>query len=319
MEVPMSRILLATNGSDGARLAARAAVGLATRAGAEMHVAHAWHYVPQRASYPTVLWTDYAHLYEREARRIIASEVDAIEALGVAAEARLLNNPPVDAILDLCDELEPDLLVVGSRGLGPLRRILVGSVSEGIVHHARCPVLVVRGGEEAWPPERVVVGDDGSEDAGRAAELAARIGKLFGANVELVRAHRNPPEPIGGWSAEDRRKLDEVTSREEESVNERAKALQEVSGSRPKARVIDADPALALLVAAEEGDGEKTLLAVGSRGHHGFIERARLGSVSTNVLRVAAGPVLIYPHAGQEAARRVAEEATAERPSGVIS
>jgi nucleotide-binding universal stress UspA family protein len=62
--------------------------------------------------------------------------------------------------------------------------------------------------------------------------------------------------------------------------------------------VIDADPALALLVAAEEGDEEKTLLAVGSRGHHGFIKRARLGSVSTNVLRVAAGPVIIYPHAG---------------------
>ena len=113
---------------------------------------------------PRVMWTDFSHLYEREARRLLESQVREIEAPCVSAEPRLLHGPPVEAILDLCEELEPGLVVLGSRGRGPVGRLLSGSVAEGVVHHARFPVLVARGG--AWPPERVVVGDDGSEDAG---------------------------------------------------------------------------------------------------------------------------------------------------------
>jgi hypothetical protein len=61
--------------------------------------------------------------------------------------------------------LEADLLVVGSRGLGKARRLVTGRVSEGLVHVASRPTLVVRGGEGIWPPKDVVVGDDGSEEA----------------------------------------------------------------------------------------------------------------------------------------------------------
>jgi nucleotide-binding universal stress UspA family protein len=193
--------------------------------------------------------------------------------------------------------------------------MLLGSVSEGVVHHARCPVLVVRGGEEAWPPRRVIAGDDGSHDAGKAAGMATGIGKLFRADVALVRAHSNPPEPIGGWSAEDRRRLDEARLREGEALEKRAKGLQEALGGPLETRVVDGDAALALLVVAEEGNEEKTLLAVGSRGLD-TLRRMRLGSVSTNVLRVARGPVLICPRAGEVAALPGAEEAATVRPSG---
>ena len=179
---------------------------------------------------------------------------------------------------------------MGSRGLGPVRRVLIGSVSDGVVHHARCPVLVVRGSEEAWPPERVVVADD----AGRAGELAAGIGKLFGASSVLVRAYQNPPEPVGGWSAEDRRKLDEVVFRQVEAVNERAKELEEVLGSHPQVRVVEGDAATVTLDVTGKGDEQRTLVAVGSRDL-GMIGRARLGSVSTNVLRAAEGSVLVCP------------------------
>ncbi|MEJ7843130.1 MAG: universal stress protein [Rubrobacter sp.] len=141
------------------------------------------------------------------------------------------------------------------------------------------------------PPGRV---DDGSEGARRAAEIALGIGGLFGARPLLVRAHRNPPEPIGGWSAEDRSKLDESRAGIERSLDERADALGRTSGCRPETRVMEGDATLALLIAAEKGDEQKTLIAVGSRGL-GVLSRARLGSVSTNVLRVAMGPVLICP------------------------
>ncbi|HJQ30166.1 MAG TPA: universal stress protein, partial [Rubrobacter sp.] len=141
-----NRVLLATDGSQDAELAARVATDLSRRTGAQLHVAHAWRHHVRGFGYPTVVWTDYSYIYEREARRLLEAEIDAIEAAGVVAEPHLLHGPPIDAILDLCDEIRPGLVVMGSRGLGPVGRIIVGSVSEGVVHHARCPVLVARGG-----------------------------------------------------------------------------------------------------------------------------------------------------------------------------
>jgi len=64
----------------------------------------------------------------------------------------------------LGDELEVGLLV-GSRGNGSVRHILLGSHSESIVHHAHCSVLLVRCGWNIWPPGRIVAGDDSSGDA----------------------------------------------------------------------------------------------------------------------------------------------------------
>jgi nucleotide-binding universal stress UspA family protein len=288
------RLLLATDGSKDAMLASRVATDLSLRTGARLHVAHAWYHLVKGLAYPTLVWADYSNLYEREARKILEAQVDAVEAADCAvAQSHLLHSPPIDAILDLCEELRSGLVIVGSRGLGPVRRMFVGSVSEGVVHHARCPVLVVRGGEEAWPPERIVAGDDGSKSAELAAELAGGIGAACGAEGVLVRAYRNPPHPIGGWSAEDRRKLGEAKSKEAGDLSERAEELGAVMGGRPGTRLVDADATLALLQVAEEGEGRKTLLAVGSRGL-GAMGRARLGSVSTNVLRAAKGPVLIY-------------------------
>ena len=298
-------IVLATDGSDGASVAARAAADLARKTGSELHVAHAWRHHLRGLGYPTLAWTDYAYLAEREARRVLEAQVDALEAAGdLSTEPHLLQGTPVDAILDLCEELQPGLLVMGSRGLGPVGRLVVGSVSEGVVHHARCPILVLRRNDETWPPRRVVVGDDGSEGAGRASELATGVAALYGAEEVLVRAHRNPPEPIGGWSARDRHRFDEARSKELEVLHRRAGAIEEAVGRRPIARVIDADATLALLRVAEEGDEGSTLIALGSRGL-GVLGRARLGSVSTNVLRAARGPVLIHALPAGEAAPRV--------------
>ena len=308
------RILLATDGSSDADLAARAATDLARKTGAELHVAHAWHHNVQGFGYPAIVWTDYSYLYEREARKMLASQVDAIEAAGVTvAEPHLLQGRTIDVLLDLCEELQPGLLVMGSRGLGPVGRLVVGSVSEGVVRHAHVPVLVVRGGEEAWPPLRVISGDDGSEGAGQAAKLASGIAGLYGVGNLLVRAHRNPPEPIGGWSAEDRRRLDEVRAGIERNLEERADVLGRESGQRPETRAMDGDATLALLVAAEDGDEARTLISMGSRGL-GVIGRARLGSVSTNILRVARGPVLICPLPREPAPRSASWSDRGARP-----
>src|SRR5918997_2020353 len=294
MTIFPTKILLATDGSEDAELAARAAADLTKDTGAELRVSHAWRPLPHYA-YPSLAPEEYHPPYEEGARRLLDEQVERIERAGATVtESHLVMGRPAEAIIDLGEEIEAGLIVVGSRGHGPVGRLVMGSVSEGVVHHARCPVLVVRGGEEAWPPQRIVIGDDGSGPARRAGELAAAFAKLVGAELTLVRAYKNPPEPIGGWSAQDRRELDEVLSRERQALEERAEELVALVGSRPEIRLIETEPTLAVLMVAEKGGEESTLIAVGSRGL-GAAKRTILGSVSTKVLRVAGGPVLVCP------------------------
>jgi nucleotide-binding universal stress UspA family protein len=76
---------------------------------------------------------------------VLAEQVERIKGDGAnVAEAHLREGPAVDEILDLAEEVGADLIVIGSRGLGAISRALLGSVSESVVKHAHCPVLVVR-------------------------------------------------------------------------------------------------------------------------------------------------------------------------------
>jgi nucleotide-binding universal stress UspA family protein len=289
----IDRLVLATGGQEDAGGALRAAVDLASRSGAKLHLAHAWRFDAPYTGYADAGWSGYEHLYERAARRRLEAQIEAIETLGgTVAEAHLLKKHPIDAILDLCDGSGPDLLVMDGRNRERTRRI--GGVSESVVHHAWCPVMVLPGGEDAWPPSRVVIGHDGSESAGRAAALAAYLGRLLGAGSVLVRAHQHPPAPVGGWSAEDRSRLDEAARRAAEDLEGSAEALGKAFGAVSERKVVQSDPVLTLLEAAGE-NGPGALIAVGSRSFFGATSRARLGSVSTGVLGAARGPVLVCP------------------------
>jgi nucleotide-binding universal stress UspA family protein len=194
----------------------------------------------------------------------------------------------------LAEKLGADLVVVGRRGLGRVMRLITGSVSEGVVHRASCPVLVVRGGEQAWPPARIVVGDDGSLPAKKAGGLAMELADAFGAGIIFVGASRAPVEPVGGWSARQRLELDAARLQNLLALDASPKRLGTPTRCRPETRLAEGDPALAVLSVARLKKGQPTLLAVGSCGL-GAPKRMILGSVSTRVLREAEGPVLIAP------------------------
>jgi nucleotide-binding universal stress UspA family protein len=295
-----TRILLATDGSEDAAVATRAAMDLAQQSGSELHVVHAFEFVPPREYMSVALRLHSPSDFPRQGQRLLDEQVERIEkAGGVVAGAHLRTGSPVDQILYASEELEAGLVVVGRRGLGGVKRLLMGSVSEGLVHHVRCPVLVLRSEENAWPPSHVVMADDSSEDAKKAAELAASIGGLFGAEGSLVQVYPRFLKTPGRDTPESRM-IEEALGQAEEDLQGRAQELEKPLGSRPEVRLVVDEGAngidgIALTLIGEAKEkGVPTLISVGSRGL-GRIRRAQVGSVSTKVVRAADGPVLVYP------------------------
>ena len=148
MSIFPTRVLLATDGSSEASLAAQSAIELCEKTGSELHVVHVGEY----------LSTFYAYTEEEpaelrdNAQRLLDEEVDRIQAEGGRiAEAHLRLGRPAEQIVTLSEELGVGIIVVGSRGLGALRRAVLGSVSESVVRHAHCPVFVVRADERTSP------------------------------------------------------------------------------------------------------------------------------------------------------------------------
>jgi nucleotide-binding universal stress UspA family protein len=288
-------ILLATDGSEGAEHAARAAIDLSKRTEAKLHAAHARVPLPHFA-YPSLVSARYHPPYEEGARRILDEQVGRIEqAGGTVSGAHLVEGRPADAILDLAERIGADLIVVGSRGLGSIKSLLIGSVSLGVVHHADRPVLVVRGG--SWPPARVVIGEDLSEDARDAARIGLTLGKLLGAETLLAHAYQGMPPHPETLPRDDREPYEamvrEHLRRVEPALEGRAAGLEDAYGVRPRVRLLEGDSARVLSDVAGEGGGTG-LLVVGSRGL-GAGGRMLLGSVSTKILMAAKGPVLVCP------------------------
>ena len=139
----MSRVIVGVDGSEGSIRALRFAVEEARIRGAELLAVNAWHIPP--AVYDSG-WApapiDLDEFRKLAQKALEASLVDAgITNAGVAVTPVLREGQPAD-ILCLAAGVD-DLLVVGSRGLGGFRGLLLGSVSQQVVHHARCPVVVV--------------------------------------------------------------------------------------------------------------------------------------------------------------------------------
>jgi nucleotide-binding universal stress UspA family protein len=136
------RILLATDGSRAAELAASVAAELATATDSALHVVHVGRGHP--------LWFErHEGLVEwlrREAQEFLDQQVGKIEdSGGIVARTRLrMSKRPDKAIVSVSEDMGAGLIVVGSRGRGVLRRALLGSISDRVVRRARCPVLVVR-------------------------------------------------------------------------------------------------------------------------------------------------------------------------------
>jgi nucleotide-binding universal stress UspA family protein len=154
MSIFPTTVLLATDGSDDARLAATTAVDLANSTSSELHIvlveeeAYVYDDPSHRSAVPRgypLTDAELEHELEQQARQRLDAEVERVRSAGgTVAEAHLRVGAAAREIVALAEDIEAGLIAMGSRGLGGIRRALMGSVSDDVVRHAHCPVLVVR-------------------------------------------------------------------------------------------------------------------------------------------------------------------------------
>ena len=151
MSIFPTKILLATDGSKEAKLAFASAAELSEKTDSELHVVYVGHLplVSYESPGATTLDPDLLGRMQEDAKQEARTKLDEQvqrvgKTAGEVAEMHARVGRPDAEIVGLADELGAGLIVLGSRGLGPLRRALMGSVSDSVVRHAHCPVLVVR-------------------------------------------------------------------------------------------------------------------------------------------------------------------------------
>jgi nucleotide-binding universal stress UspA family protein len=157
MSIFPTKILLATDGSSEAEMASRTAVDLGKQTNSQLHVIHVWDIAPSALLYPEatdpegvelpdpVLEDDLERRAEQRGRTVLDEEAERVRSAGGRlAKAHLMMGEPAREIVHLAEDIGAGLVVIGSRGQGGIRRTLMGSVSDWVVRHAHCPVLVVR-------------------------------------------------------------------------------------------------------------------------------------------------------------------------------
>jgi nucleotide-binding universal stress UspA family protein len=141
-------MVVGTDGSDTAKEAVRQATDLAKSLGATIHLVSAYEPVPEgrlreeRQQVPDDL--QWMVNPREDVSSTLEQAGDAIKEEGVTVETHAREGDPADAILDVAEEQNADLIVVGNKGMTGAKRFLLGSVPNKVSHHAPCSVMIIR-------------------------------------------------------------------------------------------------------------------------------------------------------------------------------
>lgn len=287
--IPAGAMLVGVDTSDCSRLALEWAAAVARPLGVPLRVVQAWQYPTD-----TVWWPGRAELPDAEhADAQLAEELTALleETVGDAGEldvaAEVVRGPTSAALLHLA-ERHASMVVVGSRGLGGFRGLLLGSVSRQLCEHASCPVTVVR----HLPEDRdirldtILVGVDGSPHAARALAHAGDLAERTGARIIAVHvAHGAVPDPSVQPLATRRRSLPDL-------LDDWCTPLHVRGLDDHESVIAEGDPRTTLVDVAEERGAD--LIVIGSRGL-GPVSKLVLGSVATSLINHSHIPVTVVP------------------------
>src|SRR5215213_3206565 len=285
------KILVGYDDSDQAKDALALGKQIADASGAQLVVAGVFQFDP--------IWGGFDQHF-RDAEAEYARKIEAA-AKAVDAESEAVpSSSPARGLHELAEELEADLIVVGSAHHGRVGQMLAGSVGAALLHGSPCAVGIAPGGyrdRSGHGMTAVAIGFDGSAESSLALVAAKQLASATGAKLRLVSVAEPPPLVAGkagsaGW--QDLTEAIQTHAREQ-----LVKARETVTdGIEVEASLITGDPVEALVNVAQTPG---TLLVVGSRGY-GPLRRVLLGSVSTALVRSAPCPLIVIPRGVQDAA-----------------
>jgi nucleotide-binding universal stress UspA family protein len=244
---------------------------------------------------------------KRNAQQRLDEQVGQVEAAGRAiAEAHLSIGAADEEVVGLAEEVGVGLIVVGSRGLGGLKRALMGSVSESIIRHAHCPVLVVRAEDEhatRFFPTKILLATDGSQEAALALRAVVDLANQTDSELHVVYVGRRLSDigvhagfqrgyvghvgPDVGTLPGSQEELDRL---DQELLDTEVEQFEAAGGTVAQAHLESGRPEAAIVALGERISAG--LIVIGSSGLGG-IRRALMGSVSESVVRHAHCPVLV--------------------------
>ncbi len=282
-------IVVATDGSPEARVAVDWAARDAAMRNVPLTLAYVLPGAVLQSWIQAPLPAEYFEDEKDAAQQILRDTLSVVERATHGVELpcinqKILSGQPVAALTDLTKDA--DMIVVGRRGMGKVGRVLLGSVSSGLVQHARCPVAVIHDEDPLIPhPAQapVVVGIDGSPASEHATSIAFDEASRRGVGLVAVHTWSDAGYalPEEGWT--------EIQPEEDMLLAERLAGYRERYPDVSVRRVLRPDrPAHVLL---DEGDRAQ-LLVVGSHGRGGFAGML-LGSVGSQVVQSARVPVIV--------------------------
>lgn len=138
-----TKILLATDGSENAKRAANEAAGLARELSSHVILVYIINNPPSQSRMVKANF-DVHSLLEEDAKSEIKHTIDIFEKDSLAYTLKVAIGDPAAEIIEIAEKERADLIVIGSRGLGAIKGVFLGSVSQKVTHHAKCPVMIVK-------------------------------------------------------------------------------------------------------------------------------------------------------------------------------
>ncbi|WP_435365921.1 universal stress protein [Haloarchaeobius sp. DYHT-AS-18] len=278
------RILVPTDGSDAALVAAECATAMARRFGAVVDVVH----VPdrrERVFAPSEAEADAA------AEAVLTATRDVVTAGGIEPNAVIIDEPDQvhEVLCRYADEHDVDCIVMGTHGRTGFDRYVLGSVTERMIRAASVPVLTVH--EDTRVPdgasfERLLVPTDGSECAIRATEHATDLAEAVGGDLHAINVVDTTVAPGGVESGFITGELEAAGEQALETMQNHVQAGGSVT---VHTSVVHGPPYRAIIDYADEHDVD--CIVMGTHGRTG-LDRYLLGSVTERVVRLAEVPVI---------------------------
>lgn len=285
------KLLVAVDGSDNSYEAVRSLKYLSRVE--ELHILHVLD-VPTPA-YPMMMPEVTQELYATVERNMredgtrLLERIVSLLPMGIGPVTKhLIVGSPADHIVMLAEQLKVDLILLGTRGLGPIKERLVGSVAHRVLTFAPGAKLILHGPLKTL--SQILLPVQGTYDAEHALRFLEKTPFRDPPTITLFTAlpHTRPPWPVDAASAKDMET--HALRHAQDSLNDTAAKLATL-GYRTRVTATLSTPVEGIL--QEAGALNPDLILMGSRGRHG-VTRLVLGSVSHALLHHGRYPLMIF-------------------------